>query len=419
MPLSRHFYSLDEVQSALYYTTSRNNPQETLFWCQELILSGCISEAISTLFDSWLWNKGPFYLQWFIHAWNKLASHELSEHDIILSTYQLVTSTQNDNSLWNILVLNTSSPNKIPDRITRKTPKNLPSDDKKEIYFVRALFQRKAQSAWWCSHYIQSERVWELLEWYAKVICPTYYDSYHICFEALQHYDQLLGYRSDEYDIIVRCLAILSLCLSEEKQKQTFAPLPSQLNTHYQQIMEQQAYHVGRKQYRIYTIPSACLYGTTLRGCSKWSQQNINQLYHVEKYMIGCPFWDEVLSEYAIITEKQEVEWKSDEQMEEFYNTYFPDDIPDEWTKLDKMKSHGDGILGPKDQPQLLKYSRNYLSKYTRLAWNTTTLTHRYLEKIDMINECHPSSILKQFHLQQREPLNESLLQPVHKKLII
>ena len=39
MPLSRHLYSLDEVQAALLYTTTRNSPTEALFWCQELILS--------------------------------------------------------------------------------------------------------------------------------------------------------------------------------------------------------------------------------------------------------------------------------------------------------------------------------------------------------------------------------------------
>ena len=77
MPLSRHFYSLDEVQAALLHTNS-------LFWCQELILSGCIGEAISTLFQSWLWNTGPMQLQWLIDAWKTLALDEISEEINIL-----------------------------------------------------------------------------------------------------------------------------------------------------------------------------------------------------------------------------------------------------------------------------------------------------------------------------------------------
>ena len=86
MPLSRHFYSLDEVQAALLYTTSRNNTSDALFWCQELILSGCVGEAISTLFQSWLWNTGPMRLQWLIDASKTLASEVLSEDDVILAT---------------------------------------------------------------------------------------------------------------------------------------------------------------------------------------------------------------------------------------------------------------------------------------------------------------------------------------------
>ena len=89
MPLSRHFYSLDEVQAALFYTTANNKSTEALFWGQELILSGCVGEAISTLFQSWLWNTGPMRLQWLVNAWKTLASEELSEDDVLLSTSHL------------------------------------------------------------------------------------------------------------------------------------------------------------------------------------------------------------------------------------------------------------------------------------------------------------------------------------------
>ena len=78
MPLSRHFYSLDEVQAALFYTTSHNNPSDALFWCKELLLSGCIAESISTLFQSWLCNTGPMRLQWLINAWKTIANDELN-----------------------------------------------------------------------------------------------------------------------------------------------------------------------------------------------------------------------------------------------------------------------------------------------------------------------------------------------------
>ena len=417
MPLSRHFYSLDEVQSALYYSTNRNIPQETLFWSQELILSGCIGENISIQFESWLWNKGPLQLQWLINAWTNLASNELSEDMILLSTYQLCSTsyTHRDHSLWNILVLSASNSN-IPDRVTPKTPYILPSNDEQEIFFIRAIFQGKSQSAWWISRYFKDSHVWILLDWYAKNIFPNYYKQYKICFEALQHYEQLLGYKSDEYDIIVRCLAILSLCLSPEKQVHSFKELDSVLNSHYIELLENISSSIGYKSRRIYIIPTECLYGTTLRGRSKWSQQNTFQLNNIEKHLIGCPFWDETLNDYInLVDDNGNIIWKSDDDMEIFYDKYFPDDIPDEWSKIEKQKSHGDGILGPNDSPNILKYSRTYLSKNTLMAWNTTGDVNHFLEKCgELLNECILSKISTL--LKSPIPFNKNILKPVHRR---
>lgn len=414
MPLSRHFYSLDEVHSALHYTTTRNLPNESLYWCQELILSGCVSEAISTLFESWIWHKGPFYLQWLVQAWNTLASDELSENDLLLSAYQLTLCSQKDHSLFHILVNTTMDPT-IPDRVTPKTPSLLPSDDTKEIYFIRALFQKKAHSAWWISHYIDTIRLWELIEWYTLHIIPnTYYDSYSTCLIALQNYDKLLGYKSDEYDKIIRCLTILSLCLSDEKQKQSFTPLPTIIDTRCQDELQHLSQKHGRKEYRIYSIPTMCLYGVTLRGCMKWTKNNCNQLNTIEPHLIGCPFWDHAIEPHGV-TENNEIKWNSDDDIEEFYTQYFPDDIPDEWTKQDKLQSHGDGILGPNDHPTLYKFARTHLSKISRLAWNIISNTHNYIQKTN-ITECQFTTIL-QYNVAL-PALDESLLRPVHKRLI-
>ena len=36
--------------------------------------------------------------------------------------------------------------------------------------------------------------------------------------------------------------------------------------------------------------------------------------------------------------------WKSDEHLEAFYKSYFPDDIPDEWSLQSREMSHGRGL---------------------------------------------------------------------------
>ncbi len=58
----------------------------------------------------------------------------------------------------------------------------------------------------------------------------------------------------------------------------------------------------------------------------------------------GCCVWKRVLAEYGVDIEtskqKDQLIFKTDEQCEEFYGTYFPDDIPDEWSLVEYAKSH-------------------------------------------------------------------------------
>jgi hypothetical protein len=421
MVLSRHFYSLDEVQASLLYSTTRNIPNEALFWCQEMLLSGYHSESVSILFQNWLFNTGPMRLQWLIDAYKTLASDELSEDDILLATYQLssIKYAERDTSLWNILILTIQNPNKIPDTITRKTPHILPSNDPKEVYFVRAMYQGKAHSAWWVSQYISTDRVWELLDWFTENIHTKFQDQYKICLEALQFYEKLLGYKSDEYDIIIRCAAVLTMCINKEQQEKSFKPLPSEIDSDNLQALNEWSAIVGRKERRVYSIPTACLYGTTVRGRSKWTQSNLTQLYNIEETLARSPCWVEILSSYATITEDNKINWYSDDKAEEFYDKYFPQDWPDEWGKKDQLKSHGDGVLGPSEKPNIAKYSRNYLSKIAHFSYNTTKEVNSYLETLN-INNCVLERIID-YYKMPIELSEEDLkrLRPVRKIKII
>ena len=351
--LTKNLYSLDEVQACLLHRHC-----ESAFWCNELIVSGYIGEVISTLFQSWLWND--LSSQWLLYAWQHLAICE-SEKDILIANKLL--KCKGDNSLWHILVLTIQDPNTMPDTVTRKTPKFNCELDDKEMYLARAIYQGKARSAFWISQYM-GERFWFVLD---------LFNENKICLQALLHYEELLGYKSDEYDMIVKCAAIL-IMVSKDKVK---------VNNKVNNKVE-----VEVKDSRKHSIPHHLLYGITERGRKKWSQNNFDQL-NIEN-LKGCPYWEEAALEAPQMYE------------DDFYYKYFPDGFPE--TIEEKEKSHGCGVLGPNEKVSLRKYSRNFMSGIPKFALIT-------LKNLDV------DSIESLFKLYVKPDNLHVSLRPVQKKL--
>ena len=380
MPFTRHFYSVDEVHAALQYSSHHQEHQQTLFWCKELLCSGFVSESISTLFEAWVWHRGPVHLDWLLDAWNTVGGDEVTEDAILLCAQQLSRCCKRDYSLWSILVLTLDDT--IPDSVTPKSPAVFPSTDPVEQYFIRALYQGKPRCAWWISRKMDVERVWELLEWFTVHIHQK-----GAVLVALQNYDKLLGYRSEEYDVVMRCLAIISMCVTYNVTS-TVKVWPLDYTT-----LEKWDRMEGRMERRIYSIPSACLYGATQRGNLPWSQHNRGALDCVENGFAGCPFWEEAVSEYArgVVAP---IQWVSDDAMEAFYDEYFPDDIPDEWTLREKQKSHGDGAISPDEKATLLKYAKLQFSGVARYAWSSY---HRCAALLSGVSYMDPSHIVRLF----------------------
>ena len=54
----------------------------------------------------------------------------------------------------------------------------------------------------------------------------------------------------------------------------------------------------------------------------------------------ATPFWHSVVKEFQIRRQEDELIFLDDETLERFYATYFPNDIPDEWSAEERRKSH-------------------------------------------------------------------------------
>jgi hypothetical protein len=97
---------------------------------------------------------------------------------------------------------------------------------------------------------------------------------------------------------------------------------------------------------RIYEIPYDCLFGMCWRGIGGDTTEELQNLTR-ELFQVS-PYW------------KSKAVWETDEELEEFYDEYFPDDIPDEWSREDQTKSHGAPGFGTVDSP-LGRWWRNWI----------------------------------------------------------
>jgi hypothetical protein len=58
-------------------------------------------------------------------------------------------------------------------------------------------------------------------------------------------------------------------------------------------------------------------------------------------------YWQAAVQEFEICIDRASLSlvFKDDEDQEEFYETYFPEDIPDEWSLEERKKSHDIPLL--------------------------------------------------------------------------
>lgn len=121
--------------------------------------------------------------------------------------------------------------------------------------------------------------------------------------------------------------------------------MPPPTNNHLKEEVESWSDLSMRKR-RLYPIPFDCLFGMTWRGIGGDTTEELRNL--TKELFQTSPYW------------KSKACWETDDELEEFYETYFPDDIPDEWSLADQQKSHGAPGFGSVDSP-LGRWWRNWI----------------------------------------------------------
>jgi len=120
---------------------------------------------------------------------------------------------------------------------------------------------------------------------------------------------------------------------------------------------------------RVYKIPIECLYWITARGreLTVYDTTEKEIMGSLEKAgsLWGSEYWDEVAA--GLDEERGWLAVKEDAAVREaFYDTHFPDDIPDEWSKAERAKSHGSGVLQRGAQPTGVEWIRRWYPAYSK-----------------------------------------------------
>jgi len=389
--LSRHFYRLDEVRTALAYSILKGRTVEAAFWCQELVESEALQEAWATVLETWLWHAlviDPAFLTDVFKSPEVFESIEA----LHLAVYRLtmVCREQRDNSLWALLVIGTQDG--LPDRLCTRLPSYEADSTALEQYLAGSLYQGKALCAWWAATKLGLDDAQRFLK-------PS----------PLPAILTGLNLDGEEWRPICVCAQILhQIAMANTSIAIPSAPwtLPADLTGHLQAWAAQ----VGRRSRRLYAIPKECLYGQTERGILPTNQSSLPELRDIEPVLSLSPFW------------QRRVPLTDPDAVDLFYAAYFPDDIPDEWSLKDQEKSHGAGVLRSSQGLDLATLGRLWMTAESRYAWGF----YEWSNGLELQMELEPGCLLKHSDIGQlygtSTPVDaavSALLEPIRKMLVV
>jgi hypothetical protein len=371
--LTRHLYRYDEVRAALLWCIFQRRLTDGMFWVQELLDSECYTELYQVLFEGWLWSVGISRLEWFRQFWILFQKDTVDEEELVLLANTLLRLPMRDSTVFHLLLRGpTSQWERLPP--TPKTDAFLSTikdiaDTPAKQDLLRCFRLGKVVNAWLlaCQLFQEEteERVWDFL---SRIELRTIGSpSTRQCFEAFYTGIDTLFPEDQTIRLAGRAVAIAHLCLSPSLQNKSNYNLPLMpLDSYTESSLKEWRELTGRRKRRVLSPPSECLGWITSRGCNPYTKTTIKEVRTFTIDVLrekGCSFWQTRLDESD--------PWKDDDAFEEFWDTYFPDDIPDEWSLADQTKSHGPGPLRPTETLIPWRLSTKWFLRIpSLLLWN-------------------------------------------------
>ena len=296
--LTRNIYREDECIAALKWSIMRGKQEESIFWAEECIYSSMHGELLEALLWGWCFSCGPSALPW-IELLRERMERGITEEDMYELTYILLEYRRAcpDSSAFVLLSLGLSAKGEqteAPDYLVANGPAVL----------ERAIQQGKTELAWYLAR-----PLWDTLSW------PK--------FSILHTISSWFSVWDEEMTWPIRAVILAAACSKRPAVDVKYS------------VPEWELKEIPMRRRRQYAIPAECLTLFTKRGDMSVSETTDTDLtHHLEENLHGSRFWDEYISSLH----------GTDIQREEFYDTFFPNDIPDEWSREDREKSHGRGV---------------------------------------------------------------------------
>lgn len=374
MPLTRNLYREDEVFSALKYCILKGRLKEAIFWAHELFISNLAGELLQTLF--WLWmnffSTHVSWYKWFHEATADLKNvKEEAIYLLVVSLGRATVNKRHDSTVFALLMCGLA---RVPtDRIGFAIlPHSLRGLAGVEKAFATAVTQGKLELAWtlWPS------RAWEIL---------AEFPHGGLVRELAQQH--MKPFWKPEWAWPIKAVALviagsLSRPIIIESE---------QMLVELNDCWLEWRYTTGQRDARWATIPQECLHFFTARTENTESEL----LEGLESALQGSRFWDEILPKYN---------WMN---REEFFDTYFTTDIPDEWSSADRLKSHGPAPTGTPE-----KTFNRWFSIPSKGLWGGIETALKYMS--ESLNGDLESAIHEAYEMAQlTKSIDGIALQPV------
>jgi len=336
--LTRNLYREDEVVAALQFCILRGRCVEAAFWATEMIESSMTTEFFEALITIWRLGFGIAALPWF-SEFKRVEGLDELETDVLLGL--VVGLARSPRDITYLVMADSKAP---PDQVGLcMVPRGLTGVD---AFFAAAIIQGRTMTAW--------RALPSIGEGVMAVVAKHKHGEAGATLLDLS---------------LESALIIAALCLPRgELERRLPQPVPGMLDEVVDAVTEWDSLK-GRAR-RVYTVPQESLYLITARGnTTVYESTDAGLRGSLERpgKLWGSVFWDSVAEDLGGWLAVR----SDDPTREAFYDDYFPDDIPDEWSLADRAKSHGHGSLQPGTTASASRFLRSWFGAYSSaVIWN-------------------------------------------------